>query len=633
MQLASWGRLATCLLLAAAMARAEGPATPLPPVQVPPAPAEGLQAREASSAVTVLDLTGAVDGSRDAAQVLRAVPGAVIVDSGGAGQRKTLSLRGAAPSAVLVLLDGVPLASPGEATDLSRIPTAALSRLEVLRGAGSRYGPGAMGGVVNLVTREVEGTRAFGELVAGSFLTARGVVGGSFPVPGGEALLLVHGLTTEGRFDYRYQPLTITGDEASALTLPRENNAALQGGALARYRARLGDTTLDVLAEGLAERRGLAGPAQNPTPLATQRTTRGSLSVRSSTPLPEGGTLAVLAWGRLDDALFSGSPFVEGAGAQRRTGTGVEATYTQTLGRHALTALATGGGDWLSGATAAPAAWGRVGAMLSDELSFWDGRLTVDGSARLDLAGPFVVVSPRVGATAQLPWGFELRASAGQASRAPSFSELYVPSGTLLPNPGLRPERALGADLAVGWRRGVLSFTATGFGTLYQDLISYEYYPPSLARPYNFEAARVAGVELEAHARPLPWLELSAAYTFSSSANLKEDPRWYGKALPMRPEHQLHARAAGGTDRVQGTVELTYQSAVALNRTGTLGLPGRALLDAGLSLAPFEEAAFTVSFDLKNLLDVRSQDLDGYPLPPRSAFLTLGLAWDGVRHP
>jgi iron complex outermembrane receptor protein len=38
----------------------------------------------------------------------------------------------------------------------------------------------------------------------------------------------------------------------------------------------------------------------------------------------------------------------------------------------------------------------------------------------------------------------------------------------------------------------------------------------------------------------------------------------------------------------------------------------------------------TLSFEVKNLLDVQAEDLDGYPLPPRAAYLTLGITWDAV---
>ena len=40
--------------------------------------------------------------------------------------------------------------------------------------------------------------------------------------------------------------------------------------------------------------------------------------------------------------------------------------------------------------------------------------------------------------------------------------------------------------------------------------------------------------------------------------------------------------------------------------------------------------ALSLSFEMNNLLDVQSEDLDGYPLPPRAAFVTLGITWDAV---
>ena len=114
----------------------------LPPVDValPEAVSEPLptspEVRDPSATLTVRDARHARAEVKDASELLATTAGALVQDSGGAGQRKTLSLRGAAPNAVLVLLDGVPLAGPGAAMDLSRIPTSALERIEVLRGGG-----------------------------------------------------------------------------------------------------------------------------------------------------------------------------------------------------------------------------------------------------------------------------------------------------------------------------------------------------------------------------------------------------------------------------------------------------------------------------------------------------------------
>lgn len=45
-----------------------------------------------------------------------------------------------------------------------------------------------------------------------------------------------------------------------------------------------------------------------------------------------------------------------------------------------------------------------------------------------------------------------VRANVGQTHHAPSLMELYVRQGTLLPNPDLRPERAISADVALAHR-------------------------------------------------------------------------------------------------------------------------------------------------------------------------------------
>lgn len=587
--------------------------------------------RDPTAALTTVDVAERRAEAKDAAELVLAAPGAVVQDSGGPGQRKTLSLRGAAPNAVLVLLDGVPLASAGAAMDLSRIPTAALERLEVLRGAGGRYGPGGLGGVVNLVTRAPESQpHVFADLSHGSFETTRGALGATGPLLGGDALVLLHGLRSEGRFDYAY-------DEAPALdgnplTLRRrENNGALQGGGLLRYRRAFGATRLDVVAEGLGEQRGLAGPVQNPSATAGQATWRGTLSARTQTRFDDGSALAVLGYGRVDATELTGT-FLGAGYRQLESSAGAEATWTRTVaGRHGLTALLSAGGDWLAEPTRANPSWGRLGAMLGDEVRFFGGDLAVSGSARLDVAGPFVVVSPRLGATAQLPLGLSVRANVGQASRPPAFGELYVVQGTLLPNGTLRPERALTADLGVQWAHERALLAVTGFGALYEDLISYEYYPPNLARPFNFQAASAAGVEVEARVTPWGWLEASASYTFLSTQNLKDDPRYYLKALPFRPAHRVYARVAAGPEWLRARAEVLVQSEQFQNRTGTLVLPARAFVNAGVAVTPWTAPRVMVSAELKNLLDVQSQDVDGYPLPPRSFFVTLGLAWGGAK--
>lgn len=76
----------------------------------------------------------------------------------GNGRNNSVDIRGmgaTASSNVLVLVDGVPLNEVDlSGADLSSVPLAQVERIEILRGGGAvRHGNGAVGGVINIITR------------------------------------------------------------------------------------------------------------------------------------------------------------------------------------------------------------------------------------------------------------------------------------------------------------------------------------------------------------------------------------------------------------------------------------------------------------------------------------------------
>ncbi|MDD5130990.1 MAG: TonB-dependent receptor plug domain-containing protein, partial [Candidatus Omnitrophica bacterium] len=135
---------------------------------------------EESSADTgrVVDVVTAADieksGSQDLAGALTALTSVDISNYGGPNATKTIRMRGSTAAQVLVLMDGRPINNPRDGeVDLSNIPLDNISRVEVLHGAGSSlYGSSAMGGVVNIITKNPpkEGQKAE---VYSSFGTAR----------------------------------------------------------------------------------------------------------------------------------------------------------------------------------------------------------------------------------------------------------------------------------------------------------------------------------------------------------------------------------------------------------------------------------------------------------------------------
>src|SRR5262245_25894398 len=90
---------------------------------------------------------------------LRLVPGVEIRRSGSYGKTTSISIRGANPNQVQVLVDGMRVKSPtlGQA-ELSDISADSIERIEVIRGPQSTlYGADAIGGVVNIITKRGKG--------------------------------------------------------------------------------------------------------------------------------------------------------------------------------------------------------------------------------------------------------------------------------------------------------------------------------------------------------------------------------------------------------------------------------------------------------------------------------------------
>jgi iron complex outermembrane receptor protein len=143
---------------------------------------------ETSKAVTVID--GAEITARNAvtiADVVRLTPGVQVRDAGGPGQLGSVRLRGLRSDGAAVLVDGLRLrdaaSSQGDATGFwSNLGVVDFERVEVLRGsASSLYGSNAVGGAINIVTRDGGPRRSEGQFELGSLghSRARGTTGGS----------------------------------------------------------------------------------------------------------------------------------------------------------------------------------------------------------------------------------------------------------------------------------------------------------------------------------------------------------------------------------------------------------------------------------------------------------------------
>ncbi len=102
-------------------------------------------------------------GAPDVVTLLRSVPGLEITQNGGMGSSSGIYMRGTSPSQVLVLLDGVRIDSATMGTTaIEHIMLDNIERIEVVRGnVSSLYGSEAIGGVIQLFTKQGRGAPAF----------------------------------------------------------------------------------------------------------------------------------------------------------------------------------------------------------------------------------------------------------------------------------------------------------------------------------------------------------------------------------------------------------------------------------------------------------------------------------------
>jgi iron complex outermembrane receptor protein len=620
--------LALCLWQATRASAAEEPPVELPEVVVPLS--RGEAGADPTASATVIDARRFEGEAKGVAELVATSPGVAIRDYGGLGRLATVSIRGSTADGVRVLLDGLPLnTAAGGGVDLSTIPRHWIDRIEVVRGAeGAHYGTGALGGVVNVITRPAVAGNWSAQATGGSFLTFGGAADGAIGGEGWAGMAAASFDSTSGRFEYLFDDRPAVPGNALQLRL-RENNAARLGGVLLKAWRALGQGRLDLMGQASFGWRQLPGWPYALTPNDLQQEGRGTLSGRYAFPLASSLTLSTEIAGRLEGLDVRLAP---PSGSTQQTdlagGARVQLAWAHPLGT--LTTGASLGGErlWAEG-TAGAAQHSRAdfAVWATDDLTLLSGALRIGPALRFDAVGAYSGLSGKLGASWRFAGPLAVRASAGRSFRAPSFGELYLQQGLLEPNPLLQPEEAWSADAALV-AEGALGYASLGgFASLYRNLIVYE--PASFDRlkPFNDGKAFMGGLEVEVASAP--WREalgLTAAlsYTFLASENLKGEEAVLGKQVPHQPRHRLYARLGIDVQRAGAHLEaqvvgLQYQDARNL-----LPIPAAFAMNMGAFLRVLDKPDVRIFLEVKNLLDdLTLQNGFGYPLPGRTLLFTV----------
>jgi len=586
---------------------------------------------------------------------------------GGLGAYSVASVRGSTPGQVEVFLDGVPLRS-GQwgIADLSELPIAGVERVEVFRGSAPvEFGASPIGGMIHLVSSAPDRPLVAAAVTGGDYETWRSTLSVAGPLGPAAGALSVSHLTSDGDFEYLNRNGTPqnTSDDA---VVRRRNNRLEQTNALLRLSTDApGGWKLRLTDELLFKEHGIPGIENVPILHAYTDAVGNLLRVTADTPSwPVTGRLG--AWhSHRRDRFYNPS---EEVGLHRtdtidRTttyGIDVRATMHWRAARQTFTVFASVRGERYVPEDTDP----RVGTgftrkrttvttAFEDRLRLWGGRLELAGTMRCvsandNYAGPppfgappealkelhtVAISSPSLGFRVTPRDWMTVKGSISESGRLPTMLEGFGSSGTVEGNPELEPEKGRTIDAGVvltPWR-GRVFVECSVFRVASDDLIVFLQNSQRTVKAFNLESAETDGAELSLRGDLGAGWSAAGAYTHLDAVNTGPSPVYQGKRLPYTPEHEVFARVAWSDEAATFWYEHRWMSESWRDRAN---LPentadARHLANAGFRSAPSGRLA--LAGEIINAGNERTADVEGFPLPGRTAYVTLEYTWMGEK--
>lgn len=473
--------------------------------------------------VTVIDReTIERSQARSVDELLRSAPGIQITRNGGYGKTTNIFLRGSNANHVLVLIDGVRAASATLGSYAwHNLSPSQIERIEIVRGPrASLYGSDAIGGVIQIFTRQTTGVRA--QIGAGGkgvreADVAAGAAQGDWRIS-----------AQAGHFETDGLPNTRADDQDRGF----ENNSLSvnAGGQLAGIRLDMNATQSD-------------GRNENDSFTGNNSFTNRSYGLKLGQDISSVWSHSLRIGGALDRHI-SHSPFIPSTITTRRSS--ISWQHDISLGNSLLSA---GFDHWIDRASKDNSGTFNVRIRTNAPFLQWQASSPY-GDWILGLRQDRNSAAGREN-TWNIGWGkdlterWRLTASHGTAFKAPSVNDLYWPYSVdsyfgdtfiTVGNPNLQPETSRSSELGLRWQAHTqLSFEAHAFYTEVDDLIdwvsnqinanTYQYTPSNISR------ARIRGAEFIADWRQGPW-RAQLAYNLTDAEDRDRDQR-----LDRRPLH------------------------------------------------------------------------------------------------
>lgn len=524
------------------------------------------------------------------------------ISTGAAGGIKIRGIGGSPTSQVLVVIDGAPqyMGIMGHPMADSYLASST-ERVEVVRGPQSmQYGSGAMGGVINIVTRDVyeDGVQGFADLMYGSYNSLESSAGASYR----SGALSASGSLSYSRSDGHRENMDF--DQVSGavkLGYYKSGPWRVEGDLnITEYNASNPGT--DVLPINDNDSRVVRGEA--------------SVNITNRYDRTSGGVSLYYNFGRhhINEGYYDGESPLEYRFKSRDVMAGVAAyqSYRYVKGGDVTLGIDYRymGGEtknvYLDGSPETPLL-DKDFSELAGYINFKQQitqRLSLNAGVRLD--GRFGEQSewvPSAGVSYTSGESGLFRAVAAKGFRYATIREMYM---TAMQNPDLEPESLMSYELSYGQRLCGMQLEATLFYIDGDNIIETTVVDSRPIYSNTFEVKNW-GVELSLNGQLWRKLSLMSNYSYLNMKNV----------VVSAPEHKLYVGLGYGLTRWSFSGGVQYIAGL-YSSTAPIEKQDFVLLNASVSFKASDKLSIYLRGE--NLTDSSYEILDGYIMPGATCF-------------
>lgn len=522
-------------------------------------------------------------GQTTFAEMLQMLPGVQMDTNGWLGKSASLYIRGANSNHSLVLINGLRFNSATlGSTAIQHIPLSEIDRIEVLRApASSLYGSDAIGGVVQLFTRQGKGEPALRASAGiGSYNTYRTGLGFS-------------GENEKLRFNLQLSHMTSDGISSLSNTssLYKNQNLDRDGYRQTQYAINLAhpigqdhEISLDIFQ--VDANNHLDSYTSTFDAREQQRISAQGITLKS----------------HFSDSWTS--TLRAGVGTDKSTNIDATTTNNYRTDQHAYTwqnDFRTSAGTFnLSAERLQQELGGNVAYAVKERTtnSIIAGWLGESGphqwqlNTRMDYNAQYGThYSSGIGYGLHVTPKLRLSAAIGSAFKAPSFNDLYYPTDSRGShgNLNLKPENSRNAELGLSYKQDQQETRLTWFDNHISDLIAWENQPsigPYAYVPANIGKARIQGVSL-AHLMSIGAYRVNAIIDWQDPRNTTTD-----KLLTRRAREHGSLSVLHHSGQWETGLEILASGRRFNDSNNQVPMGGYALLNLTASYAQSKELSF-----------------------------------------